>query len=58
MITAVYFLLVCTQYISKYFLKCQASQMVLVIKNPPANAGEPIDHCWEDSLEEEVATHS
>jgi len=26
--------------------------------NPPVNAGELIDHCWEDSLEEEMATHS
>ena len=30
----------------------------LVVKNPPANAGDAGDMGWEDSLEEEMATHS
>ena len=30
----------------------------LVVKNPPANAGDSGDMGWEDSLEEEMATHS
>ena len=38
------------------------SQMVLVVKNPPANAGGVRDEGlilgWEDPLEEEMATHS
>ena len=36
--------------------------MVLVVKNPPANAGDIRDadliSGWEDSLEKETATHS
>ena len=36
--------------------------MVLVVKNPPANAGDIRDadsiSGWEDSLEKEKATHS
>ena len=37
--------------------------MVLVVKNPPANAGDVRDRRvqslgWEDPLEEEMATHS
>jgi len=36
--------------------------MVLVIKNPPANAGDIREASsildWEDSLEEGMATHS
>ena len=39
-----------------------ASQMVLVVKNPPANAGDIRDmgltQGWEDSLEEDMVTHS
>ena len=39
-----------------------ASQVVLVIKNPPANAGgiEMQVHSldWKDPLEEDMATHS
>ena len=38
------------------------SQVALVVKNPPANAGDIRDLglilSWEDSLEEEMATHS
>ena len=30
----------------------------LVVKNPPANAGDSGDMGWEDSLEEEMATYS
>ena len=33
----------------------RASQAVLVVKNPPANAGSL---GWEDPLEEEMAIHS
>ena len=33
-----------------------------MVKNPPANEGDARDTCWssgwEDSLEEEMATHS
>ena len=40
----------------------EASQMALVVKNLPANAGDIRDAVqslgWEDSLEEEMATHS
>ena len=40
----------------------RASQVVLVVKNPPANAGDARDigliHGWEDPLEKEMATHS
>ena len=40
----------------------RASQVALVIKNPPANAGDIIDMCltlgWENPLEKETATHS
>ena len=39
-----------------------AFQMVLVVKNPPANAEDIRDAVWildwEDSLEKEMATHS
>ena len=31
--------------------------MVLVVKNPPANAGDLRDSGWEDPLEEGMATH-
>ena len=30
----------------------------LVVKNPPANAGDARDMGWEEPLEEEMATHS
>ena len=37
-------------------------RVVLMVKNPPANAGDIRDVgsilAWEDSLEEEMATHS
>ena len=44
----------------------QASQVALVVKNPPANAGDERDverdvdsqTGWEDALESEMATHS
>ena len=36
--------------------------MALVVKNPPANAGDARDGVqslgWEDPLEEDMATHS
>ena len=36
--------------------------MALVVKNPPANAGDVRDRvpslCWEDSLEDGMAAHS
>ena len=35
-----------------------ASQVALVVKNPPVNAGEIRSLGWEDPLEEEMATHS
>ena len=36
------------------------SQVVLVVKNPPANGGNMRHefHPWEDPLEEDMATHS
>ena len=44
------------------FMYVWASQMALVIKNLPANAGDPKDWVrslgWEDPLESEMATHS
>ena len=43
-------------------LELGASQMALVVKNPPANTGDVRDvgsiHGWEDPLEEDRATHS
>ena len=40
----------------------EASQVVLVVKNPPVNSGDIGDvgftPGWEDSLEEGMATHS
>ena len=40
----------------------RASQVVLVVKNPPANAGDIRDlgsvACREDSLKEGMTTHS
>ena len=39
--------------------KSGASQVGLVVKNPPSNAGELGSILgWEDPLEEETATHS
>jgi len=39
-----------------------ASQVALLVKNPPADAGDPSDSGWslgqEDLLEEGMATHS
>ena len=44
------------------YLHSRASQMVLVAKNLPTNAGEARDTGsilgWEDSLEKEMVTHS
>ena len=45
-----------------FFLRRQASQVGLVVKDPPANAGD-IRHVglipgWGDPLEEGTATHS
>ena len=41
---------------------CRASQVVLVVKNPPANAGDIETLVWslggEDPLEKGMATHS
>ena len=35
------------------------SQVMLVVKNPPANAGDSVRSLgWEDPMEEEMATHS
>ena len=40
----------------------EASQVALVVKNPPANAGDIRDPGlipgWEDPLKEEMVTHS
>ena len=44
-----------------WFHKGRASQVALVVKNPPANAGDPRDVRslgWEDPLEEGIAIHS
>ena len=45
----------------KYFFP-KVSQVALVVKNPPANAGNIRDQVqsldWEDPLEESMATHS
>ena len=34
------------------------TQVVLVVKNPPANAGDIRSLGWEDPLKEGMATHS
>ena len=41
-------------------LKLEASQMPLVLKNPPANTGDVRDvgSIWKDPLEDNMATHS
>ena len=43
-------------------LKLEASQMALVLKNPPANKGDVRDvgsiHGWKDPLEDDMATDS
>ena len=48
--------------ITKYQQDQGASQVVLVVKNPPANAGDVRDTgsicVWEDPLEEGIALHS
>ena len=42
-----------------YAARTSASQVALVVKNPPANAGDRVQSLdWEDPLEEEMATHS
>ena len=42
--------------------KCVASPVVLVVKNPPVNAGDTRDRglilVWKGPLEEGMATHS
>ena len=35
----------------------RASQVVLVVKNLPANTGDVRDSGWEDPLQEGMATH-
>ena len=47
----------------KSYRSCRASQVALVVKNPPANVGDMKDKRvqslgWEDPLEEGLATHS
>ena len=46
----------------KFLTAKGASQVALVVTNPPANAGDGRDTgqslIWEDPLEEEMATHS
>ena len=37
---------------------CRASQVALVVKNPPSNAAHLREEGWEEILEEEMATHS
>ena len=48
--------------ITEYQQDQGASQVVLVVKNPPANAGDGRDTgsicVWEDPLEEGIALHS
>ena len=39
-------------------ISTMASQVELVVKNPPANAGDARDMGQEDPLEEKIATHS
>ena len=49
-----------SKYKARYGL-IQASQVTLVVKNPPANAGDLKRHGfdpWEDPLEEGMAVHS
>ena len=45
-----------------FALRIQASQVALLVKNPPADAGDTRDAVQslggEDPLEEEMATHS
>ena len=49
-------------HITKYQQDKGASQVVLVVKKPPANAGDVRDTgsipVWEDPLEEGIALHS
>ena len=49
-------------YISPIYTTFGTSQVVLVVKNLPANAGDLRDTVWslgqEDPLEKETATHS
>ena len=40
------------------FATPQAFQVVLVVKNPPANAEDTRSLGWKDPLEKEMATHS
>ena len=46
----------------KFLTAKGASQVAVVVTNPPANAGDGRDTgqslIWEDPLEEEMATHS
>ena len=38
---------------------CEASQVTLVVKNPPANAGDVVRSLgWKDPLKKEMAAHS
>ena len=51
------------QRLANALLRGWASQVVLVVKSPPVNAGDIRDSCidpwvWEDPLEEGMTTHS
>ena len=51
------------QPLANSLLRGWASQVVLVVKNPPVNVGDIRDSCidpwvWEDPLEEDMTTHS
>ena len=45
-------------FLEECFATLQASQVVRVVKNPPANAGDTRSLGWKDPLEKEMATHS
>ena len=42
----------------KFTVISEASQVALVVKNPPANEGDIRDRGWEYPLDEGMATHS
>ena len=51
------------QPLANSLLRGWASQVVLVVKNPPVNVGDIRGSCidpwvWEDPLEEDMTTHS
>ena len=54
---------VSSKHLTAYTTQYWASQVVLVVKNPPANEGDLQRRAfgfldWEDPLEERMATHS